>query len=95
MPKASISELKSRLSAYLRRVRAGEIVHVYDRDRPVARIERLDEPEIGDARLARLVARGVVRPATGPIPIEPLSAPPPRPSRSASAALIAERAEGR
>ena len=39
MIRAKISELKNELSRYLRYVRRGEAVLVYDRDRPVARIE--------------------------------------------------------
>ena len=40
--KATISDLRNRLSDYLRKVRAGETVLVLDRDRPIARIERID-----------------------------------------------------
>jgi prevent-host-death family protein len=36
-----IAELKARLSAYLRRVRAGETITVLDRDTPVARLAPL------------------------------------------------------
>ncbi|WP_369294471.1 type II toxin-antitoxin system Phd/YefM family antitoxin, partial [Klebsiella pneumoniae] len=36
MEKATISELKNRLSAYLKKVRAGHTVLILDRDRPVA-----------------------------------------------------------
>ena len=46
--KARISELKNELSRFLRYVRKGASVLVYDRDRPVAWIdpvrERLSEP---------------------------------------------------
>src|SRR3990172_3653082 len=40
MYKATISELKNHLSAYLKKVQAGETVLVFDRNRPIARIER-------------------------------------------------------
>jgi antitoxin (DNA-binding transcriptional repressor) of toxin-antitoxin stability system len=59
-----IGELKNRLSHYLRKVRAGESVLVYDRDRIIARIDpvhdaaRLGEDE--NARTAELVRRGVL-----------------------------------
>ena len=33
-----VAELKARLSAYLRRVRAGETITVLDRDTPIARL---------------------------------------------------------
>lgn len=45
MKKARISELKDRLSHYLRFVREGHSVLIYDRDRPIARLE-----PVGDAR---------------------------------------------
>ncbi len=52
-----VRELKAHLSQYLGRVRAGELVVVTDRGKPVARIEPID----GDAlpeRLRTLVAEG-------------------------------------
>jgi prevent-host-death family protein len=33
-----VAELKARLSAYLRKVRAGETITVFDRDTPIARL---------------------------------------------------------
>ena len=38
MQRATVSELKSRLSAYLKKVRAGETVLILDRNQPVAKI---------------------------------------------------------
>ncbi|MFQ5953509.1 MAG: type II toxin-antitoxin system Phd/YefM family antitoxin [Kiloniellales bacterium] len=93
MEKATISQLKNRLSAYLRKVRAGETVLVLDRDRPIARIERIGGLDDADARLARLEAAGLVSRATAPLPIEVLKADPPRSRRSVLAALLEERAE--
>lgn len=40
-----IAELKSRLSAYLRRVKRGETVTVMDRDTPVAQLVPLQAPQ--------------------------------------------------
>ncbi len=37
-PGVRVAELKARLSAYLRRVRAGESITVLDRDTPIARL---------------------------------------------------------
>ncbi|KPK64947.1 MAG: hypothetical protein AMS21_06025 [Gemmatimonas sp. SG8_38_2] len=37
-----VAELKARLSAYLRRVRAGETITVLDRDTPIARLVPVD-----------------------------------------------------
>ena len=63
MERVSISRLKDQLSAYLKKVQAGQTVLVMDRGKPVAKLERAD-PEIEeDARYRRLVAAGLVRPA--------------------------------
>ena len=52
MKTATISEVKNRLSAYLRAVRAGETVLILDRDQPVARakLEELRTARILDKR---------------------------------------------
>jgi antitoxin (DNA-binding transcriptional repressor) of toxin-antitoxin stability system len=67
--KATVSKLKNNLSAYLRKVRAGHAVVIYDRDAPIARLERIESSGSGSDRLALLCARGLVRP-----PAQPLSA---------------------
>ena len=63
MERVSISQLKDQLSAYLKKVQAGETVLVMDRDKPVAKLERVDPALAEDARLQRLVAAGLVKPA--------------------------------
>ncbi len=95
MEKANISNLKNRLSAYLRKVRAGETVLVLDRNRPIARIEPVAGTPEADDRVARLEAAGLVRGARAPLPLELLAAEPPRSRQSVLAALVAERAEER
>jgi antitoxin (DNA-binding transcriptional repressor) of toxin-antitoxin stability system len=62
MEKATISKLKDNLSAYLRKVRAGQAVVIYDRDVPIARLERIETSGRGSDRLALLRAQGVLRP---------------------------------
>lgn len=62
MEKATISKLKDNLSAYLRKVRAGHSVVIYDRDVPIARLERIETKGRGADRLALLRAQGVLRP---------------------------------
>ena len=49
-----IADLKARLSAYLRRVRAGESLTVLDRDTPIARIVPLPS----ESRLSVRASRG-------------------------------------
>jgi prevent-host-death family protein len=60
--KASVSKLKNNLSAYLRKVRAGHAVVIYDRDVPIARLERIESTGKASDRLALLRAQGVTRP---------------------------------
>ena len=98
MEKASVSRLKNALSAYLRRVRAGQSVIIYDRDVPIARIERIEDSGSGSNRLALLDAQGITRPASGTLSVkrlrQSLSRPLPRSVRLLEA-LRAERAEDR
>jgi antitoxin (DNA-binding transcriptional repressor) of toxin-antitoxin stability system len=46
-------ELKNRLSHYLRRVRAGEVLRVMDRDVVVAEVRRVDPPASDEKALLR------------------------------------------
>ena len=62
MEKATVSRLKDNLSAYLRRVRAGHAVVIYDRDVPIARLERIEATGRGSDRLALLRSQGLTRP---------------------------------
>lgn len=42
--RVGIAEFKARLSAYLRGVRRGDVLTLYDRDTPVARVVPLEAP---------------------------------------------------
>lgn len=98
MEKATVSKLKDNLSAYLRKVRAGHAVVIYDRDVPVARLERIESSGRGSDRLALLRAQGVTRPALRPLSAEKLRALLSNPVRRAASvvdALSLERAEDR
>jgi len=94
MKKASISELKNQLSAYLQRVRAGQTVVVYDRGRPIARIDRIAD-EDDDDLIAQLQRAGIVTPPREPLPLEMLRAPLPHAEHGVLDALLQDRAEGR
>ncbi len=93
-----IAELKNRLSYYLRRVQRGESILVCDRERVIARIDRVDAqsrgPEGDGEWLERLERRGVIRRGTGKLPRQWLTR---RPLAGADvvAALLREREEGR
>lgn len=97
MKRATISELKNRLSTYLGIVRAGERVMVVDRDVPVAIIERIGDRAAAEPRLARLEKAGLVRRPTGdaPIDLDLLRQPAPRSTASVLEALLEERRAGR
>ena len=94
MEKATISDLKNQLSAYLAKVKAGSSVLILDRDQPVARLERVEPGCPEDDRLARLERAGIVRRGTGEIPPELLRRRLPKAKRSLLSALLEERAEG-
>ena len=93
-----MSKLKDNLSAYLRKVRAGHAVVIYDRDVPIARLERIESTGRGTERLALLRAQGVTRPPLRPLsPAQlrsSLSKPTPRSARLLEA-LHDDRAEDR
>ena len=66
MKTVKIAELKNRLSYYLRRVQRGEAILVCDRDRVIARIERVPAgTQVPGSEAERLEQRGVIRCGTG------------------------------
>ena len=101
MIRATISEVKDGMSAYLRRVKSGESVLVLERRTPIARIvpvgldsdgggegDRVDS----EAKLARLEQAGiVVRRGTGS-PLDVLG-PPLRPGAGVLEALLEGRSD--
>lgn len=77
MHKVGVKLLKNKLSEYLRRVAAGEVILVTDRDQVVAEL-RAPTPAtrevLQDEKLAELVRQGLITPATGrgkPMPPAP------------------------
>lgn len=88
MKTAAVTELKNRLSHYLRLVARGESVTVLDRGRPVARLIRVDAE---DADIEVLVAAGLARPPLAPLPKDFLTRRLPRPKASVQRALLDER----
>lgn len=91
MEKATISQIKNRLSAYLKKVRAGEPVLIVDRNQPVARLERVTADSHPDQRLVRLERDGLLHRTTQPVPMELLRRTPPKVERSVLDALLEER----
>ncbi|MGH8264610.1 MAG: type II toxin-antitoxin system Phd/YefM family antitoxin [Steroidobacteraceae bacterium] len=93
-----MSKLKDNLSAYLRKVRAGHPVVIYDRDVPIARLERIESAGRGADRLALLDAQGVTRPPRHPLSTAKLRASLSKPLRRTSRladALQLDRSEDR
>jgi antitoxin (DNA-binding transcriptional repressor) of toxin-antitoxin stability system len=72
MEKATVSKLKDNLSAYLRKVRAGHTVVIYDRNVPIACIERIESSERGADRLSLLRAQGLTKPPKRPLSVKRL-----------------------
>ena len=92
MENASISNLKNQLSAYLKKIVAGNPVMVLARNRPIAILERV-KPDDADGRLLRLEWARLLRRGNGESPVLPaLTA---IAESSVVEALIAERREGR
>jgi antitoxin (DNA-binding transcriptional repressor) of toxin-antitoxin stability system len=87
--------LKNGLSAWLDKVRAGETLVVCDRDRPIARIERIGAQAGTDDRLVRLERAGLLRRASRALALDALRPPGPKARESVLRALLDERAEGR
>ena len=95
MERVTISQLKNSLSAYLKKVRAGQTVLILDRDEPIAMLERVDNTTNSDERLARLERQGLIRRSRTAQPFEVLRGyKPVKSKRSVVEALIEERREG-
>ena len=98
MERVTIGKLRNQLSAYLRKVKAGETVLVMDRNTVVARIEPARAAESDKERLARLEAKGIIRRPKEPWNpdhvIAMLKNDPPKSTKSAVEALLEEREEG-
>jgi antitoxin (DNA-binding transcriptional repressor) of toxin-antitoxin stability system len=62
MKRVPVTDLKNRLSEYLRLVKRGETIEIVERSVPIARIEALPpDAARGDERFEALVRAGVVR----------------------------------
>ncbi len=83
MKEVRIAELKARLSEYLRAVRRGDSVTVFDRDEPIARI--VPYRSSGSVRI-RLPARGAPR-------LKDIPLPPPLPMKTDIVKLLLEDRE--
>jgi len=63
MKRVSVTDLKNRLSEFLRLVKRGETIEVLERNVPIARIEAVQPTkDWHDAYLEELERRGILRP---------------------------------
>ena len=88
MKTALVTDLKNRLSHYLRLVARGDSVTILDRGRPVARLTRI---EANDAELDALVGAGLARAPLAALPADFLTRALPRPTASVQQALLDDR----
>jgi prevent-host-death family protein len=97
MKRTGIADLKSRLSSYLKVVRAGNEVLITDRGVPVAKLVPIDTARRRETRRQKLAAEGLLALGKGRVPRELLD--PPRGGQTSGEgvleALLAEREEGR
>ena len=71
MERVSVSKLKDKLSAYLRKVQDGQTLLVTDRNKPVARLGPVAQAMSTTQRIARLVEQGIASlPKAPPLSIE-------------------------
>lgn len=96
MRRASIAELKAKLSEYVARAKAGEEVVVTERGRPVARLVPLAGEAAVEARVAELVRAGLARAPRKRLPRDFWKRPRPAdPQGRSLEALELEREESR
>ena len=88
MKTAPVTDLKNRLSHYLRLVARGETITVLDRGNPIAQITPIGPME---EDLRKLASTGVVRLPVRPLPRDFWTRSLPRSARSVAAALEEER----
>ena len=94
MIRVSVTDLKNRLSEYLRLVKKGEIVEVTERSVPIDRLAGLPSEEAGEAvLLPRLAQDGLVSPARTPPDPASVLRPPVACSGDAVEALVAARGD--
>ena len=96
MKRASVSELKTSLSAYLLGVKNGEEVLVTERGRPIARLVPAAGAEPPGSRKNRLIRAGILRPGSGKLWSDLLKPSPVRdPEGKVLQSLLEERRSGR
>ena len=94
MRQVSITQLKNRLSHYLRLVKRGETIEILEHSVPVARLEGLQgRAEQSSAHLERLRRDGIVRPARRRAGTDLVQEPPIPCRGDAAQAVVDERGD--
>lgn len=88
MKTAAVTDLKNRLSHYLRLVARGERVTILDRGRPVAQLTRI---AADDSEVEALIASGLASAPSAPLPKDFLTRKLPRAKASVQRALLDDR----
>ena len=96
MPTAAVSDLKARLSEYLKRVKGGAEILITDRGKPVARLVPVSRAKIARDALVQMEKQGLIKLGSGKLPKDFWSMPRPEdPGESVLRALMDERKTGR
>ena len=96
MPTAAVSDLKARLSEYLKRVKGGAEILITDRGKPVARLVPVSRAKIARDALVQMEKQGLIKLGSGKLPKDFWSMPRPEdPGESVLNALLDERKAGR
>lgn len=96
MPTAAVSDLKARLSEYLKRVKGGAEILITDRGRPVARLVPVSSHKTKREALVQMEKQGLIKIGSGKLPKDFWSIPRPKdPKGAVRSALLEERKEGR
>lgn len=95
MKRLSLSKAKANLGRYVKEVKRGETVVLLERQRPVAKLVRLEGDELEGGHLDELEAAGVVKRASRPLARDFIKKHPPvRATASVLAALRDDRRGG-
>jgi len=95
MQTASVSQLKLSLSAYLRKVKAGEEVVITERGRPIARLLPLASTAALLEHVRNLEAQGLLKRGQKPLPPEFWDLPRPADPQGTVRAAVEQEREGR
>ena len=96
MKAATVSQLKTALSAYLRRVKTGEEVLITEHGRPIARLLPIGNPVTLSAHLQDMERKGLLKRGEKPLPADFWNLPRPAdPQGAVRSAVLSEREEGR